>query len=213
MWCPAWSSAEEISKTVPSSVLRPFLPHNLALWGWRHLQYWRELTHFKLSTFVQIYFSLTNQLDDCSIASLLKNLIGTHSSVKIEIRYMNLPYIIRIVLKYTCNRSMLTELTVTSEWRKHGIQTKADNTCVATSTPISSSTCKTKPIFSSDVMMRIHRKLYRYEIAERTPHTSVLASQNKQDMDLMSITHKVLGHIYIYVIVHRLLWPPKNCNW
>ncbi len=101
MWCPAWSSAEEISKTVPSSILRSFFPHNLALWCWWHLQYGRELPRLKLSTFVQIFFSLANQLDDCSIASLLKNLIETLSSVKIEIRYMNLPYLVQIVLKHT----------------------------------------------------------------------------------------------------------------
>ncbi len=60
-----------------------------------------KLPHFKLSTFVQIFFSLATQLDDCSIASLLKNLIETLSSVKIEIRYMNLPYLVQIVLKHT----------------------------------------------------------------------------------------------------------------
>jgi len=60
-----------------------------------------KLPHFKLSTFVQIFFSLATQLDGCSIASLLKNLIETLSSVKIEIRYMNLPYLVQIVLKHT----------------------------------------------------------------------------------------------------------------
>ncbi len=49
----------------------------------------------------RFFFWLANQLDDCSNVSLLKYLIETISSVKIEIRYMNLPYLVQIVLKHT----------------------------------------------------------------------------------------------------------------